>query len=166
MDYLLMQMQTDVRIKNRHQKAVLTLPLLGLNLPQSLPSLIFHHFHFYPPHSQVFYFYLFPIFLLHLFFPFQYCLGNFFLPQQRVEKFKLFQRILEFKVSISPQRRCQQQFMVIKLTNDLFFMSHLLIIHVAALLCVWFLTTYFIADKEENYALVRRIVVKKKKKKH
>lgn len=51
--------------------------------------------------------------------------------------------------------------MVIKLTNDLFFMSHLLIIHVAALLCVWFLTTYFIADKEENYALVRRIVVNK-----
>lgn len=40
-------------------------------------------------------------------------------------------------------------------------MSHLLIIHVAALLCVWFLTTYFIADKEENYALVRRIVVNK-----
>lgn len=42
-------------------------------------------------------------------------------------------------------------------------MSHLLIIHVAALLCVWYLTTYFIADKEENYALVRRIVVKKKR---
>lgn len=51
--------------------------------------------------------------------------------------------------------------MVIKLTNDLFFMSHLLIINVAALLCVWFLTTYFIADKEENYALVRSIVVNK-----
>lgn len=41
-------------------------------------------------------------------------------------------------------------------------MSHLLIIHVAALLCVWYLTTYFIADKEENYALVRCIVVKKR----
>lgn len=40
-------------------------------------------------------------------------------------------------------------------------MSHLLIIHVAALLCVCFLTTYFIAAKEENYALVRRIVVNK-----
>lgn len=80
MDYLLMQTQTDGRIKNRHQKAVLTLPLLGLNLPQSLPSLIFHHFHFYPPHSQVFYFYLFPIFLLHLFFPISVLPWQFFPP--------------------------------------------------------------------------------------
>lgn len=47
-----MQTQTDGQMKNTHQKAARTFPLLALNLPQSLPSLIFHHFHFYPPHSQ------------------------------------------------------------------------------------------------------------------